>query len=189
MSFQNKQELLFFPATAEKLLTHIPPNYTAERKQIFVRIASTALLFVVLLPFALTDVLRRLRIRKVRKLIEQQEQAAANNSSNHKEESQKITKTGGKNKKSEGKTKDETMITKDEPIDIEQNVHVVLPWTVWSIFNIFGKLRLEPFKQSPEEIVVRMMTRDIINSAHFDSFNDCFYYSKNRKNKIQKGEL
>jgi len=133
MSFQNKQELAFFPATAEKLLTHIPPYYPAERKQIFIRIASTALLFVILLPYALTDILRRLRIRKLRKLLKEEQLTAANHQS-QKEEAPR------KNNKKNGEKSGEVNIPTDESTNVEENVHVVLPWTVWSIFNIFAIL-------------------------------------------------
>jgi hypothetical protein len=134
--FQNKQELAFFPASAEKLLTHIPPFYPSERMHIFIRIASTVVLFVLLLPFALTDVLRRLRRRQLRKLLAEQEQTGIKTKE---EESVKLAKTGKKNKKNGGKNED-VVPKDDEQAAIVDNVHVELPWTVWSIFNLFAVL-------------------------------------------------
>lgn len=130
----NNQELNFFPSSAEKLLTHIPPFYAAERKQIFIRIVSTAVLFILLLPYALTDVLRRLRLRKLRKLRAEQEQGTGDITKPSKEETQKTKK----NKKSGGKNED--VVPSDKQAVEEDNVHVVLPWQVWSVFNIFALL-------------------------------------------------
>lgn len=114
--FENKQELAFFPTSAEKLLTHIPPFYAAERKHIFIRIASTVVLFILLLPYALTDILRRLRIRKLRQLaMLEHASMSAPISSKGVTESEKITKTGKKNKKTtERKTED--TVTNDEHV-------------------------------------------------------------------------
>ena len=134
MALDASQELVFFPAPAETLLTHFPPRYAAERKHIFIRIASTVILFVLLLPYALTDVLRRLRRRNLKKQYAEQEQLKSKDES-------KLTDAGQNSRKARGTNDEVTPAGQtNEMATVDENIHVVLPWQVWSIFNLFAVL-------------------------------------------------
>jgi hypothetical protein len=137
MSGKNS-EIIFFPASAEKLLTNAPPLYAVERKLTFIRIASTVILFIVLLPYALSDVLRRLRRRKLKKLAEQK-QLNGPGTTHTNNASHKVVKAGKNNKKARKNNQEDTPV---EPLetDADENFKVELPWQIWSVFNIFALL-------------------------------------------------
>jgi len=124
-----KNEVVFFPPTAEKLLTHIPPAYGYERKHIFIRSASTVLLFVFLIPFVVTDYLHRKRNQECKR-------RAAETSVQS--EPTKI-RDNGQSKRSKKKSKADHEAKKDDDTIDESEVEVervFLPWYCMPFLNL-----------------------------------------------------
>ena len=126
-SISDEYPSAFFPLEAEDYLSYNPPHYKYERTQLYIRIVSTVILCIYLIPYAAVGILHRFRCWE-----RTREQRRVERESKNK--IVRETKKKGNNKKS----KSDKHISEEPPIEsetLEDEIDITLPWYSMPILN------------------------------------------------------
>mmetsp|Transcript_10482 Transcript_10482/g.14805 ORF Transcript_10482/g.14805 Transcript_10482/m.14805 type:complete len:469 (-) Transcript_10482:205-1611(-) len=140
----------FFPADAERFFSYVLPDYGTERKELTIRIFSTVILGIYLIPYALTTLKHRLkgwqierekrRLERLEKKLDTKKDLKKGNNKKKKRGGQKIDIEERKNdRESEKGNKDESGSKKEDGLESsdEDEEIVTLPWYTMPLLNVF----------------------------------------------------